>query len=37
MGRPSLIHLTMEVSGGKLVLGEIGGAAVIVSQGTIDV
>jgi trans-2,3-dihydro-3-hydroxyanthranilate isomerase len=37
MGRPSLIHLTMEVSGGKLVSGEIGGAAVIVSQGTIDV
>jgi trans-2,3-dihydro-3-hydroxyanthranilate isomerase len=37
MGRPSLIHLTMEVSGGKLVSGEIGGEAVVVSQGTIDV
>jgi trans-2,3-dihydro-3-hydroxyanthranilate isomerase len=37
MGRPSLIHLTMEIAGGKLFSGEIGGAAVIVSQGTIDV
>jgi trans-2,3-dihydro-3-hydroxyanthranilate isomerase len=37
MGRPSLIHLTMEVAGGNLISGEIGGAAVIVSQGTIDV
>jgi trans-2,3-dihydro-3-hydroxyanthranilate isomerase len=37
MGRPSLIHLTMEIAGGKVISGEIGGAAVIVSQGTIDV
>jgi trans-2,3-dihydro-3-hydroxyanthranilate isomerase len=37
MGRPSLIHLTMEVAGGKLISGEIGGSAVIVSQGTIEV
>jgi trans-2,3-dihydro-3-hydroxyanthranilate isomerase len=36
MGRPSLIHLTMEIAGGNLVSGEIGGAAVIVSQGTLD-
>jgi trans-2,3-dihydro-3-hydroxyanthranilate isomerase len=36
MGRPSLIHLTMEIAGGNLVAGEIGGAAVIVSQGTLD-
>ena len=37
MGRPSLIHLTMDIAGGKLVSGEIGGSAVVVSQGTIDV
>jgi trans-2,3-dihydro-3-hydroxyanthranilate isomerase len=37
MGRPSLIHLTMEIAGGKLTSGEIGGSAVVVSQGTIDV
>jgi trans-2,3-dihydro-3-hydroxyanthranilate isomerase len=37
MGRPSLIHLTMEIAGGRVISGEIGGAAVIVSQGTIDV
>lgn len=37
MGRPSLIHLTMEITGRKLISGEIGGSAVIVSQGTIDV
>ncbi len=37
MGRPSLIQLTMEIRGGELVAGEIGGSAVIVSQGTIDV
>lgn len=37
MGRPSLIHLTMEIAAGRLVSGEIGGSAVIVSQGTIDV
>lgn len=37
MGRPSLIHLTMEVVGGKLISGEIGGSAVIISQGTIEV
>jgi trans-2,3-dihydro-3-hydroxyanthranilate isomerase len=37
MGRPSLIHLTLEISGGELISGEIGGSAVIVSQGTIDV
>ncbi|GAC1552904.1 MAG: PhzF family phenazine biosynthesis protein [Beijerinckiaceae bacterium] len=37
MGRPSLIHLTIEIAAGQLVAGEIGGSAVIVSQGTIDV
>ena len=37
MGRPSLIHLTMEIAGGKLMSGEIGGSAVVVSQGTVDV
>ena len=37
MGRPSLIHLTMEIAAGRLVSGEIGGSAVIVSQGAIEV
>jgi trans-2,3-dihydro-3-hydroxyanthranilate isomerase len=37
MGRPSLIHLTMDIAAGKLTGGEIGGSSVIVSQGTIDV
>jgi trans-2,3-dihydro-3-hydroxyanthranilate isomerase len=37
MGRPSLIHLTMDITAGKLTGGEIGGSSVIVSQGTIDV
>jgi trans-2,3-dihydro-3-hydroxyanthranilate isomerase len=37
MGRPSLIHLTMDIAAGKLTAGEIGGSSVIVSQGTIDV
>ena len=37
MGRPSFIHLTMEIAGGRLIAGEIGGSAVIISQGTIDV
>ncbi|MBV8849237.1 MAG: PhzF family phenazine biosynthesis protein [Methylobacteriaceae bacterium] len=37
MGRPSVINLTMDIAGGKLTAGEIGGSAVIVSQGTIDV
>jgi trans-2,3-dihydro-3-hydroxyanthranilate isomerase len=37
MGRPSLIHLTMDIAGGKLISGEIGGSAVVVSQGTLDI
>ena len=37
MGRPSLIHLTMDVAAGRLTAGEIGGSSVIVSQGTMDV
>jgi trans-2,3-dihydro-3-hydroxyanthranilate isomerase len=37
MGRPSLIHLSMEIAAGTLISGEIGGAAVFVSQGTIDI
>ena len=36
MGRPSLITLGMRVEGGKLVSATIGGAAIIVSEGTID-
>lgn len=36
MGRPSEIVLTLDVAGGKLQAATIGGAAVIVSQGEID-
>ena len=36
MGRPSFISLGMEVEGGALRSATIGGSAVIVSQGAID-
>ncbi|MDB5508603.1 MAG: PhzF family phenazine biosynthesis protein [Hyphomicrobiales bacterium] len=36
MGRPSLITLGLEVEGGVLIEASIGGCAVIVQQGTID-
>lgn len=36
MGRPSLITLGLEVVAGQLVEASIGGCAVIVQQGTID-
>ena len=36
MGRPSLIVLGLEVEGGALISGSIGGGAVIVTEGTID-
>ena len=37
MGRPSLIALTMEVDGGKLAAVRIGGHAVRVAEGRIEV
>ena len=37
MGRPSEIVLTLTVEKGALVEATIGGAAVIVSEGTIDI
>ncbi len=37
MGRPSLITLGLDVAGGALLSASIGGHAVIVQQGTIDV
>jgi trans-2,3-dihydro-3-hydroxyanthranilate isomerase len=37
MGRPSLIALSMEVTGGKLTGARIGGHAVRVSSGTLEV
>lgn len=37
MGRPSLISLTLDVEGGRLAGARIGGHAVRVAQGTIDV
>jgi trans-2,3-dihydro-3-hydroxyanthranilate isomerase len=36
MGRPSLIELTLKMSGGKLTGASIGGGAVVVSEGTIE-
>jgi trans-2,3-dihydro-3-hydroxyanthranilate isomerase len=36
MGRPSLIELTLKVSGGKLTGASIGGSAVVVMEGTIE-
>ena len=37
MGRPSLITLGLDVAQGALVSASIGGAAVMLQQGTIDV
>jgi trans-2,3-dihydro-3-hydroxyanthranilate isomerase len=36
MGRPSLIRLSLTLAGGRLIAGTVGGAAVIVSEGTIE-
>ena len=36
MGRPSLIVLGLEIEGGVLISASIGGGAVTVSEGTID-
>jgi trans-2,3-dihydro-3-hydroxyanthranilate isomerase len=36
MGRPSLIRLGLEIAGGELVSGSIGGAVVMVGEGTIE-
>ena len=34
--RPSIIHLRLQIEGGMLVDASVGGAAVMVSQGTIE-
>jgi trans-2,3-dihydro-3-hydroxyanthranilate isomerase len=36
MGRPSLMELTLTISGGKLTGASIGGGAVVVTEGTIE-
>lgn len=36
MGRPSVIHLSMTLTGGKLAAGAIAGEAVVMSEGTIE-
>ena len=36
MGRPSLIELTLKISGGKLIGASIGGSAVVVMDGTLE-
>ena len=37
MGRPSLINLGMTVEGGALVAASIGGAAIVVCEGEIEI
>ena len=37
MGRPSLIGLEIDIDGGRVVASRIGGSAVIVAEGTLDV
>jgi trans-2,3-dihydro-3-hydroxyanthranilate isomerase len=36
MGRPSLIELSFTMSGGRLAAASIGGAAIVVTEGTIE-
>jgi len=36
MGRPSLIELTLKISGGQLTGAAIGGGAVVVMEGSIE-
>ena len=36
MGRPSLMELTLKMSGGKLTGASIGGGAVVVMEGAIE-
>lgn len=36
LGRPSLIELTLKISGGKLTGASIGGSAVVVMEGAIE-
>jgi len=36
MGRPSLLHLTLDVEGGRLREAAIGGDAVVVTEGVIE-
>jgi predicted PhzF superfamily epimerase YddE/YHI9 len=37
MRRPSLLELEIDMDGGAVVGGRLGGAAVVVARGTIDV
>lgn len=37
MGRPSLIDLAVEIGGGELVAVRIGGSAVRIAEGTLDI
>ena len=36
MGRPSLIALEVDIEGGEIAAARIGGDAVIVAEGTLD-
>jgi trans-2,3-dihydro-3-hydroxyanthranilate isomerase len=36
MGRPSLIGLEVDMDGGAVVEGRIGGEAVVVARGMLD-
>ena len=37
MGRPSQMELLITIQGGKLASASIGGPAVVVTEGTIEV
>ena len=36
MGRPSLITLEIDIEGGEVAAARIGGDAVVVAEGTLD-
>jgi trans-2,3-dihydro-3-hydroxyanthranilate isomerase len=36
MGRPSVMNLEIDMDGGAVVEGRIGGEAVVVARGTLD-
>ncbi len=36
MGRPSIIHLEIDVEGGSIAAARVGGDAVVVGEGTLD-
>ena len=37
MGRPSLVHIAIGVDGGEIVRVQVGGEAVLVGEGYVEV